>query len=246
MFDLHDHGLFNTRPFVTQDWAYRIIVDEALKANIQYLCLEEKQDRGSQAHEQYNFTVSESIITLDDTLTPNHDDVLSHIQNETVFNDLIKDYNEWRNGYVPVNNQSGIDLEGLRKKLRASVEDRKTAIRRELTRKNNDWINTALPRLIQDFQYGLYTRVEDHLYNRYRKMGGQSEGKDLIRKIMTFYRIYENKDNNPMIKPNGKAWKDEDEIWDCWVGFAGAEDEAVRVCRTMESVFRPLGELESF
>lgn len=69
-------------------------------------------------------------------------------------------------------------------------------------------------------------------------MGSKEE---LIKKIMLFYRIYESDKKEPLRKPDGGIWKDEDEIWECWIGFAGSEQEAKRVCRTMENIFRPLG-----
>jgi hypothetical protein len=43
-----------------------------------------------------------------------------------------------------------------------------------------------------------------------------------------------------MRKPDGGIWKNEDEIWEYWIGFAGSGEEAKRICRTMETVFRPL------
>jgi hypothetical protein len=31
-----------------------------------------------------------------------------------------------------------------------------------------------------------------------------------------------------------------DDIWDCWIGYAGSEIKGDRVCQTMEAVFAPL------
>jgi hypothetical protein len=61
-----------------------------------------------------------------------------------------------------------------------------------------------------------------------------------IQKAMSFYRIYDSNPQDPMRKPNGDHWKNENEIWECWSGFAGSEDKAKRICQTLEAGFRPL------
>jgi hypothetical protein len=71
-------------------------------------------------------------------------------------------------------------------------------------------------------------------------MGGTNAEKELIKRIILFQRVYDCDERDLMRKPNGETWKSEDEIWECWTGFAGSEEEAKRVCRTMEAVFRPL------
>ena len=42
------------------------------------------------------------------------------------------------------------------------------------------------------------------------------------------------------LKPDGNRWQSEDDVWDCWIAYAGSETEARRVCQSMEAVLRPL------
>jgi hypothetical protein len=97
-----------------------------------------------------------------------------------------------------------------------------------------------MPRLIGDFKNGLYLKVDDQLYHTYKEKGGEDTEDGLIRKMLLFYRIYETKGEQGLLKPNDQNWYSEDEIWDCWVAFSGSESEAKRVCATMNKVMRPL------
>ena len=107
-------------------------------------------------------------------------------------------------------------------------------------RKNSDWVNAVLPQYIQDFRRGLYERVADRLYPAYRQTGGASEEKELIKKIMTLIRLYENNGQDALSRPDGKRWHNDDEIWECRVAFAGSESEAKCIGRTMQLIFKPL------
>jgi hypothetical protein len=71
-------------------------------------------------------------------------------------------------------------------------------------------------------------------------MGGTGAETELIKRIILFQRVYDCNKQDLMRKPDGGIWKSEDEVWECWIGFAGSEEEAKKVCRTMETVFRPL------
>jgi hypothetical protein len=113
-------------------------------------------------------------------------------------------------------------------------------IRKELVRKNKPWIDTAIPGLIHGFHYDLYNRVEDRFYKEYLQLGGKDNENEIIRKAMLFYLIYLNDSQDLMLKPNGDRWKDDEEIWQCWTGFAGSEEEAKRICQTLDTSFRSL------
>lgn len=58
--------------------------------------------------------------------------------------------------------------------------------------------------------------------------------------MMQFFLIFEPGDGDALNKPDGGRWKNDDEAWDCWVGVAGSEREAQIICRTMDTVLRPL------
>ena len=238
VFDLRERGLFKTRPYVTRDYAYRVIASSDLSVKLQLLCLKEKNVKDQKTGEPYSFFVENTLIDLDKELRLKSADLAAYDQ--SVFDEILAAHDEWRNAYIPLKGNKKTDKEGLKKKLLASIAERKEIIGKELVRKNSTWVYAALPRMIQDFRYGLYPWVEDRLYEQYSQMGGPE--KELIRRIILFRRIYECDQQDLMRKPNGGNWKNEDEIWECWIGFAGSEEEAKRVCRTMEAVFRPLAE----
>lgn len=240
VFDLHERGLFKTRPYVTKEYAYRVIASDDLSVKFQFLRLKEEAVNNPTTGERYSFFVEETLIDLDEELKLKSADLTTRTANQSVLDEILAAHDEWRKAFIPLNEKKKTDKEGLKKKLLTSIAECKEVIRKKLARKNSAWVNAAMPRLIQDFMRGLYLRVEDRLYEQYRQMGGTEAEKELIKKINLFQRVYDCDNQDPMRKPNGQIWKSEDEIWECWIGFAGSEEEAVRVCRTMEAVFRPL------
>ena len=240
VFDLHERGLFRTRPYVTKDYGYRVIARSDLSVKLQLLRLQEKNIKDQKTGEPFSFFVENTLIDLDKELRLKSADLAAYGVNQSVLDEILAAHEEWRNAYIPLNKNKKTDKEGLKKKLLASIAERKEILRKELVRKNSTWVNAAQPRMIQDFRYGLYPWVEDRLYAQYSQMGGTDAEKELITRITLFRRIYECDKQDLMRKPNGGIWKSEDEIWECWIGFAGSEEEAKRVCRTMEAVFRPL------
>ena len=240
IFDLHERGKYKERPYVTENEAYRVIAREDLSVKLQFLCLKEKAVSDPMTGVRYSFCVEETLIDLDEELRPQGAYVRTPGVNPSVSDDILTDYDEWRVAYIPLIESSKIDKESLKKKLLASIAERKEIIRKELVRKNSAWVNAEMPRLIQDFMRGLYLRVDDRLYDQYMQMGGKATEKELIKSIMLFQRIYDHDQRDLMRKPEGGTWKSEDELWECWTGFAGSEEEAKKVCLTMEAVFRPL------
>lgn len=240
--DLNQRGLFKFRPFVTSSWIYRIIASKELQVKLQYLNLVEKEGTDPETGYVYKFAVENHLMDLDVNLAIQPDDLAASVPDQSVRENILAGLEEFRTAYIPVDKHKKIDGEGLKKKLLSSIGDRKEMIRKELVNKNGAWVNAAIPRLIQNFRRSFYLKVGDRLFEHYHKMGGGISEDELIRKINQFQRVYENNDDNLMQKPDGGLWKDEDEIWECWVGFAGGEEEAKRICRTMNAVFRPLAD----
>ena len=240
VFDLHERGMYKTRPFVTRDWAYRIIANSNLTVKLQFLCLKEKPVNDPITGMLYSYVVETVLVDLDKNLNIKTADLSPHVTDESIIDEVTAAHSEWRNSYVPVDGEKQTDPEGLKKKVLASIAERKEIIRKKLIRKNSAWVNSAVPRMIQDFKRGLYRWVQEGLYDQYRLMGGLDSEKELINKIVLFQRVYESDRKEKMRKPDGRIWQNEDEIWECWVGFAGSEQEAKRVCHTLEAVFRPL------
>lgn len=235
VFDLHERSLFRTRPSITKDYGFRLIVNEEFQVKMQYLHLTKRDIVDENTGEKYYYINEEAVVDLKKDLTVNLKNLKADVGDKNIRDEIMKVHQEWYTSYVPLNQDGKIDRSELGKKLTASINEHRKLIRQELVRKNNPWIEAVLPRRIQVFKHGLYLRVADRMYDVYRENGGEDTEKGLIKKIQQFHRIYE----NDGLKPNGSRWKD-DEIWECWIAFAGTEAEAKRVCRTMESVFRPL------
>ena len=240
VYDLNKRGMFKVRPFVTKDCAYRVIANEDLSVKLQFLRLKEKAVKDPRTGEPHKYTVEEIVIDLDVDLRPISADAAMAEVPPAATEEILAAHDEWRNAFIPTDENQKTDKEALRRKLLAAIADRKDIIRKELARRNSAWVNAAMPRLVQNFERGLYPRVEDGLYEQYKRMGGMDAEEDLIKKMMLFHRVYDCDAQNLMRKPDGGVWKGEDEVWECWVGFAGSEEEAKRVCQTMETVFRPL------
>ncbi len=242
VFDLHERGLFKTRPPVSKDYGARLIVNEEFRVRMQYVHLTTGDTVDQETGKRYSYINSDSLIDLTENLSLDKEELAGSVSDENVRDEIVRVYDEWYKSYVPLNKEGNIDRAELEKKLISYIIERKKIIGEELIRKNNKWIQPALSRIIFDFNHGLYQRVSDKLYHDYKERGGKDTEQNLIRKILLFYRINESEDPNALLKPDGSKWNNEDEIWNCWVAFAGSESEAKRICLTMESVFRPVSE----
>lgn len=240
VFDLHERSLFRTRPSITKDYGFRLIVNEEFKVKMQYMHIVKRDTVDENTDEKYYYVNDEIAMDLKKDLTLNLKKLKKNIADKDISDEIIKAHQEWYTSYVPLNQDGKADRSELEKKLTASINERREIIRQELVRKNNPWIEAVLPRRIQVFIRGLYLHVSDRLYDVYRENGGKDTEKGLIKKLQQFHRIYENDGRDELLKPNGSRWKNDDEIWECWLAFAGTEAEAKRICRTMEAVFRPL------
>jgi hypothetical protein len=240
VFDLNDRGMFKSRPPLTRGWGYRILADDALTATMQFVHLVEKSTVEPQTGASYAWRAVTALMDLDKDLKVAPEAFSTFVPHDEIRGELSAAHEEWRQAYVPINDDGRIDRDALSKKLAASITERKAVMRKDLSQRNLEWINAAMPRLVQNFYRGLYPRVADTLYPKYRQEGGEDNEDGLIRKMMLFNRVYETAPHDGLLRPDGGKWKREDDIWDCWVGFAGSETEAKRVCRTMEAVFLPL------
>ena len=179
------------------------------------------------------------MIDLDDLLTLESAATEQKVPDSEIRSALVEAFNEWHDNFIPMKERK-VDREALKQKLSNVVDECKDRFRKELVRKNQHWVSSNIPRRIHDFKYGLYNHVKERLYQEYQNNGGEDSEPNLIKKISLFNRVLDNFDHEALLKPDGTAWKNEDEIWQCWVGFAGSEDEACRVCRTMNAIFREL------
>lgn len=240
IFDLHERRMFNGRPFVTHDDGFQIIADKDFDCKLVYEALIEKNTEDPDTGQKYNWVTEQKTIDLDTDLALKPNKLSRCISDPAVAKEIMNAFVEWRNGFVPLNDNGKVDKTELKKKLSSSIRERKGVLRKNLVRRNSGWILAAIPRMIQDFYLGIYQLAKPDLYTHYVQKGGQDSENTMIWKMMLLQRIYMHDGDDILKKPNGNNWQDEDEIWECWVGFAGSEEEAVRIQQTLEEIFRPI------
>ena len=239
VFDLNERGAFLNRPSVTTPWGFRVVADTDLNVRIQSARLVHSPGIDARYGKPYGWMVEEALLDLNEELAPDTEAVARVIADSEIRSALMDAFNEWRESFLPVK-EGTVNHDELKRKLTNAIEECKDRIRKELVRKNQQWVFSRVPRRIQDFRYGLYKHVKERLYPEYLDNGGEDSEANLIKKIAVFNCVLENCSREDLPKPDGNAWKNENEILQCWIGFAGSEDEAWRVCRTMNTVFRDL------
>lgn len=240
VYDLHPRGMFRTRPFVTRDWGIRILADDALQLKVQYLVLADEPATDPATGEKYRVVLRSVLIDLDPDKGVAPEVLAQHVAREEARREIVNLVEEWRDAYLPRNDAGRIDATALEKKLTIAANEYKANQLKHLAQRNNPWIQPGLPRALQDFQRYLHPLVSNDLHACYTGLDGRDDEKQLVKKIALLQRVYTEAFDDPLRKPDGDAWKDEDEVWACWTGLAGSAEEARRIGRTLETVFRPV------
>ena len=236
MFDLNKRGMFKSQPPVTQPWGYRIVAKNVNEVLMQVFGLMHKTVTDPITNQRYDFLVEEALVELDSALNLNATHVTAEIPDFPYADDLSSEHQEWRDAFVPADNKGNVDQTALDSKIEAGIVEAKEKRRQELIRKNSPWVKPVLPRMIQDFENGLYLKMTERLFDKYRELGGEGSEQELIKKIVLFEQIIDNAPWGNMEKPDGGQWQDDDEIRECWMGFAGSEKEAERICQALDFV----------
>jgi len=237
VFDLHERGLFTSMPSVTRESGACLIINEDNQVGVYYKCV--AQGHKVQENISYAYRVDLGILRLTADMKLD-EKALADIGESGAREEILRVHGEWYKSYIPLQADGSLDNAELERKLNSSLSEGKKLYREELKRKNSRWIEPFLGRKIWDFRRVLYRLVAGELYPDYRARGGEDAEDGLIRKIQLFSRIYDSDDPDNLLKPDGNNWENEDEMWDCWIAYAGSESEAKRVCQSMEAVFRPL------
>ena len=216
-----------------------MLASPELKAIVQIGALVHQTGKDEQTGKPYNWKLEETLIELGELLAPDPETIARKVTDPELRSKLMEGFNAWHDNFIPTNDGKA-DKKALEEKLSTVVDECRSRIRAELVRKNQHWVLSNIPRRIHDFKFGLYNHIKDRLYDEYCKNGGEDSEPNLIRKIALFNRVLEDCYREELLKPNGTKWKNDDEIWQCWIGFAGSENEARRVCRTMDTVFKDL------
>jgi hypothetical protein len=239
VFNLHERGLFKTRPQIASDFGSRLVVSEKLKVAIQHMRLIDSVSIDESTGERYLAKIERGMIHLSDDFNLDLNELGEHVEDKVMKTEIIRVYDEWFASLSTGVKGQEINPTEVKKFLGAVVDRGRKAYQEWLVRNNMPWIIPFLSRMIYDFRYGVYERVDEILYDCYKETGGEETEDDLIKKINLFMRIYQ---SEGLIKPNGSQWTSDDELWDCWVAFSGSEPEAKRICKTMEAVLAPLRE----
>lgn len=240
VFDLHQRGLFKERPFVTNRCGARLLVDGELRVGVEYRYL--KEEMNTVDNTAYSFAAKQGIIVLETDMSLDLVALSDTVPDADAREEIIRVYDDWAKSYLPIKSESGLDRQELERKLTASLQDGKRLFREELKKKNGSWVesrNTALARSFFSWERG---KVVEKLFDSYAEAGGDDSENGLMQKVAFFHTIYDTRGKENLTKPDGSDWQSEDEMWECWVGYAGSEEEAKRVCRTMEKVFRPMAQ----
>ncbi len=235
VFNLHERALFTARPDIRMDFGARIVTDEDLRIAVQYMYLTDGTAEDPVSGKRFFCVNRHGLVSLSKTLNPDKKEMKGETLEKKVAEEIHRVAGEWASSFS--GETVTVDSEEMKRTLRATLERGRGICREWLIRSNQSWIQPVLPRMVQDFKRGLHKRVAGTLFKEYCQRGGEETEGDLIRKINLFARVYE---GDGLDKPNGDSWRSEDELWDCWVAFAGSEPEAKRICKTIEQVLLPL------
>jgi len=240
VFDLNDRGRVTSRPTLSSNVGFRLLVDAAQNVKVQ-CALFRDGDRANPSSGNDSCRLQKIVMALSDTLELDEKAFAGQVE-DAAAEVVTAGVRQWRANFFGDTEDGGFDRNAIAAKLSRAYEECQISYCRNLARHNRDWVQAALPRLLFDFKRTLFRDVRVHLLPAYRENGGEDSEDDLVRKIMLFYRVLDNCESGDLLKPNGLCWQDEDEIWDCWIGFAGSEAEAKRICRTLGAVLLPLAE----
>lgn len=236
VFDLHSRGLFSDKPSVTQSYGARLLVNDRLQVALEYRLLKEK--RGVSNGVLHAWATEQGILVLQDDMSLDCSAVAEVVGNDAAGREINKIYEQFCKDYMHVDSDRRIDIPALERKLLASLSEAKRLIREELKLKNGKWVASRVPALSGQFFRWQEGKVAEDLFDAYLAQGGVESESTLITKVAQFYTISDTKTSDGLERFDGGKWTSEDEIWECWVGFAGSEDEARRIVQAMEKVFR--------
>jgi hypothetical protein len=182
VFDLHKRGRFKERPFVTGDWDYRVIADLDGKSALFVACLVKEDNVDPDTRIPYRFRVRETLVDLDENLAFKPEALESCMPDTGMRKSLTAAYTEWRDAYVPATEDNQTDMPALEKKVRAAAADGRASHCKRIASRNQGWVMVALPRMIQDFRFGLYDLTRTQLSEQYQTRGGDADDLELMRK----------------------------------------------------------------
>ncbi|MFH0782372.1 MAG: hypothetical protein V2B20_10545 [Pseudomonadota bacterium] len=236
IFDLHRCGIFKERPSVTGRCGARLLVNDRLQVALEYRFLIE--DRGVRNGRLHSHATRQGIIELNESLALDLVVVHEKVSDEEVVQEISRVYTQWCQDYLPLDAEGEIDVTVLEQKLRNGLTEAKRQIREELKRKNVDWVSNGVQSLTGGYSGWRRGKTINDLFFVYHERGGIDSEAGFVRKMAQFYTVCQTTEPRGLTRPDGVCWEAEDEMWECWLGFAGSEEEARRVMDAMDSVLR--------
>ncbi len=237
IFDLHQRGLFNDQPSVTGSCGGRLLVNEQLRVAVEYRFLVE--DRGVHNGMLHSHATRQDILQLGEDLALDLTALHEQVADEEVVQEISRVYSQWCRDYLPVDGEGKIDGSALEQKLRNGLAEAKKQIREELKRRNADWVTNGVATLTGGYYGWRGGKTIKDLFLAYEAEGGADSQAGFIKKMAQFYTVCLTTEPQGLTRSDGVVWQNEDEIWECWLSFAGSEEEAGRVMGAMDSVLRP-------
>ncbi len=233
--DLHSRGLFKQRPTLTAPFGFQVLADQEFSLKLQCAWLEEKQIRDD-AGQTWHFVLETRLLDLGHNLGLDAATLEQKIPHPEYLNRLDQDFSQWKEAYLAKEEKD------MKKKITASIQDNKKQLWTRLAGMNHDWVMATLPRRIQIFKDHIYHLVKASLFTSYQDLGGKLEERQLIRMIVMFNHIFDNDQTPVFQRITCGAFDPEDQAWECWIGFVGSEDEALRIFKTMDTVLGPVAQ----
>lgn len=234
VFDLHERGTFSEKPAVTKEFGGRILVDDDLQLALEYRYLIE--DRGVRQGRMISHVTQQGLVLLDDAcgldLTKVHQEVVS----SEAIEEIGRVYRTWCKDFLPMAADGTLDRAALDNKLCAALNEGRKQLREELRRTHGGWIDRGVAALSGGINGWNRGATLEETYRHYHELGGGDRASGVYRKVAQFYTICE----SDLFRPDNETWQNEEEIWECWLAFAGGEEEAWRV---MDALRGAIGEM---
>jgi len=223
VFDLHARGTFSEKPAVTKEWGGRMLVDADLRIALEYRYLLE--DRGVQQGRIISHVTRQGLVLLDEDcgldLTKLHQEV---VRSEAI-EEISRVYSAWCKDFLPMSADGKLDRAALDNKLRAALSEGRKQLREELRRTHGGWIDRGVAALAGGINGWNRGATLEETYRRYHELGGTDRSSGVYRKVAQFYTICD----TDQFRSDDDMLQNEDETWECWLAFAGGEEEAWRI-----------------
>ena len=238
VFNLNKNCRFKGLPSITRRVGARIIANKELEVSIEYRYLVDTPTVHEGQH--YTHMTQQGLIALSSEYSLDMSTIDREVKDSETRQEIISMHKKWTEEWLPVKTDGGIDLEAIQEKVAGAIHEAKKKLWREIKKRNEQWVNARLPLIRLGIAgWPESELISEDLYETYERLGGKDDKAGLMKKVAQFYTISFTTEPDGLQRLDGNTWQDEDEIWDCWLGFMGDESEAGMVFEAMMQVFKP-------